>query len=99
MKNFWYKRSKPEVDLSIRNGDYTGGYKFLPWMWHVRKVVVMGFCLNLFIGCRLTSIAFSQSEESTAAMIGAILFGVLIPVFMIGESIYSYKKLKKGISS
>ena len=87
---FFTKRTDLQVQQSVDNKDYTGGYKFLPWLVYMRTKFLIGAgSIDLLI-----LIASFISMEPIA--IGIICGLNVIYSFLLKNE---YNKLKKGIST
>ena len=91
------KRTKEEVQASVKAKDYTGGYKFLPWTWHMRKRYLLGLLANKVGGVSLFFV-YAESKE-TITLIGAIFFSTIVPTIISYMLRRDYTMLKKGQSS
>ena len=97
MKNIWQdQRSNFEIDEAVSNGDLTGGYNFLPWVWYMRRFFIAAIIIDLLIGCKLVQ-TYNEYQELVTA-IAAAFFGLTIPVIIITLLIREYNRKKKGIS-
>lgn len=93
----WKKRTKQQIDQSVDKKDLTGGYEFLPWVWHMRKLLVLAFCMNVFFGYKAFE-AWPQYGYETPTLIAAIFFGIGVPALILGLLIREFREKKKGIS-
>jgi len=90
------KRTNAEIDESVRQGDYTGGYEWWPWLLYMRKMYVVGFLGNLAGGIAGFTI-FLQESDYVGLGVG-IFFG-LFAAPLIGFLIRrDFNESKKGIS-
>lgn len=99
--NPWRKRSAQEIKESVKANDYTGGYKFWPWLWYMRKMYVLGFLLNLTLGWEGGISSFDPAAENDAWIGYTVIgfFGVFAPT-LIGYMLRKdYNNLKVGKSS
>jgi hypothetical protein len=97
MKNIWQKqKSKSEIDEAVSNRDLTGGYNFLPWLWYMRKFLVIVIMLDLFIGYKLFK-TYNEYQETITGL-SAIFFGLIGPAAIMTLLVREYKNKKKGIS-
>lgn len=92
----WKKRTPIEIDESVSKGDYTGGYAFLPWLWHMRKAVVFVTLFNLFAGVSLLS-SWHHDRELTSLVV-ALFFGVVVTMVVQLAARIEWSRLKKGIA-
>jgi hypothetical protein len=93
----WTKRTKQQIDQAVDNKDYTGGYEFFPWIWHMRKFLVVAFFLNIFLGFKCFQ-AYPEYGYETPTLIAAIFFGIGVPAIIAGLLIREFREKKKGIS-
>jgi len=95
------KRTKEEIDEAVKNGDYTGGYSWWPWLWYMRKMYVVGFLGNLAGGIAGFVTYFQDGGFVSGDPVGlgvGIFFGVLAAP-LIGFLIRrDFKESKKGIT-
>lgn len=91
----WKKRSEFEIELSVSQKDYTGGYEFYPWLWHMRKMYLLGFFGNMSIG--IGSLVSSWPDPIGIGL--GIFFGVFAPCLIGFLLRRDYKRLKVGQSS
>lgn len=94
----WRKRTKDEIDEAVSKGDFTGGYDWWPWFWHMRKWYLLGFAMNFLFGwIGGVSTAISEPSDPISYLFIAA-FGVVIPI-LIGSFLRKDFKLgKRGIS-
>lgn len=85
-KQYFRKRTKEEEDAAIKNGDKTGGYKFLPWIVWKRPFYILYFSVAIFIVTRTLP---DIGERSTQIFL--IGFGVVI-ILVVLLLIRSYFK-------
>jgi len=86
--NKW-KRTDAQVAESIKNKDYTGGYKFIPWLMYMRTFFTCtAVPLALFV---LGATFYFHSIPSTIIVSSIITCWVYL---LRGE----YKNAKKGIA-
>lgn len=83
------KRTKPEIYISEKAGDYTGGYNFLAWLIWART-----FFFIVFPGALAFAISFIYSYFPIMATISFALAAFY--VFILARE---YSKLKKGINT
>jgi hypothetical protein len=98
----WKKRTQEEIDYSVdKLKDYTGGYEFFPWLWHMRKMYLVGLLGNLILGWYGGISSMDPNNENPQWMGYCIIgfFGVFAPI-LIGYMLRrDYKMSKKGQSS
>lgn len=82
-------RSKEEIELSVKNGDFTGGYEFLPWLLRMRPF----FSIFVIIIIALMLIYAIIEKEY---LIGLIPFGLFIIILALMKREYNLDK--KGIA-
>jgi hypothetical protein len=92
----WKKRTASEIDEAVTNGDYTGGYDFLPWVWYMRKFLLFTFFLNMFMGYKAYEGYLEVNE--TIGLVAAIFFGIGVPGLIGGLLFREHREKKKGIS-
>lgn len=92
------KRTYIEVQEATRNGDYTGGYNFFPWLIHMRKFMVFAFFLNIFFGYKALEGYFDNGLEIVTLLV-SLFFGVAVPSLIAVLLLREYKEKKQGISS
>jgi len=96
----WKKKTQQECDEAESRKDYTCGYEFLPWLWWMRRMYLLGFFGNLALGWFGGITSFNPNNENPDWMGYSIIgfFGVSVPV-LIGYLLRrDYKNLQKGIS-
>lgn len=87
------KRTPAEIEASVKNNDYTGGYEFMPWLVYMRPMALVGLFLNILIGiCGF--VGGVKSDWLTWAL-GAG-FGLVIPSIIIFMLTRDYKTSKNG---
>ncbi len=89
------KRTKEEVEASVINKDYTGGYDYLPWLIYMRPLYVFGAAANLAAGIHLFNIGVT--EPNTVGIVAGLFFitaSIAIKLLLIRD----FKLSKKGIS-
>jgi len=96
MKFLQKKKTKQEIDEASLNGDLTGGYNFISWVWYMRKFFVAAIIIDLFMGYKLYK-TYNEYQE-TVTGIAAAFFGLIIPIVIITLLVREYKNKKKGIS-
>ena len=92
----WRKRSNKQIDDSVSEGDFTGGYEFFPWLWYMRKFYVLAFFLNIFMGYQAAKGYFEY--EDVVALIAGAFFGLVVPSIIGYLLVRDYKEKKRGIS-
>ncbi len=95
-KFFEKQRSKFEIDEAVSNGDFTGGYNFLSWVWYMRRFFIAAIIIDLLIGCKLVQ-TYNEYQEIITG-IAAAFFGLAIPTIITTLLVREYKRKKKGIS-
>lgn len=92
----WSKRTPQQIDDAVESGDYTGGYEFLPWMWYMRRrlviIILFDFVVEFF--CWKD---YRVSGDVSLLLFG-IFFGWVVPGIILGLSWREFTKKKKGIS-
>lgn len=97
MKSNWQpQKSKFEIDEAASNGDFTGGYNFLPWVWYMRRFFIAAIIIDLLIGCKLVQ-TYNEYQELVTG-IAAAFFGLTIPIIIITLLVREFNRKKKGIS-
>ena len=87
--NKW-KRTDAQVAESVKNKDFTGGYKFIPWLIYMRTFFTCtAMPLALFI---LGSTIYFESKPATTL----VTIIILCWSYLISKE---YRELKNGISS
>jgi len=92
----WRKRTEKEIEESIKKKDYTGGYEFLPWLWYMRRMYVVGFFGNLAAGI-YGFVSFFQEGDWVSLGVG-IFFGLFAAPLIAYMLIKDYNESKKGNS-
>ena len=92
----WKKRSPKEIDAAVSNGDYTGGYRFLPWILHMRRWTLFALAFDLFAGISLLSGQWREPDFESIAC--GLLFGVAIPIGLCLLLVREYREKKQGIA-
>ena len=87
---FFTKRTDLQVQQSKDNKDYTGGYKFLPWLVYMRTKFLIG-AGTISLGILIASIVLAEPIA-----IGVISGLIVLYSFLLKNE---YNKLKKGIST
>ena len=97
---YWSKRTEQEIEESVKNKDYTGGYKFWPWLLWMRKMYVLGFLLNLTFGWIGGLTSFNPENENPAWIGYAVIgfFGIFAPTLIGFLLRRDYKEGQKGIT-
>lgn len=95
-KTDWKKKTRKEIDSFVTKGDYTGGYKFLPWLVYMRPFLILAIFLNASLGLHTLS-QYSEIGETSVLFLGS-LFSVVIPSIIVFLLIREYKEKKKGKS-
>lgn len=97
---YWSKRTKEQIKTSVNQRDFTGGYKFWPWLWYMRKGYLLGFFGNLLIGWFGGLAALNpENDNPTWLGIGVIgFFGVFAPTLIGFLLRRDYKEGQKGIT-
>lgn len=97
--NYWKKRTRKQIEGSIDKKDYTGGYKFWPWLIYMRSFYVVGILGNIFLGWYGGLSVFNEYSDNPGwigyAMIAS--FGVCIPVLLSLLLRREYFESKRGI--
>ena len=96
-KFFQTQKSKFEIDEAISNGDYTGGYNFISWVYHMRKFFIVALVFDLFAGYKLAQ-AYPEYGYELPTLLAALFFGLMVPVIIVVLLLHEFKNLKKGIS-
>ena len=97
IEKYWQKKRTPaEIEESITNQDFTGGYKFLPWLWHFRKFMLGAILLNVFIVSQ--AIRAYRIEGESEIIIVSIVFGLCIPVVIMFLLMREFHNKKQGKS-
>lgn len=91
----WKKRSNEEIEKSIKSGDLTGGYDFLPWVVYMRLYFVIAIILNIFIGYKLLQ---NINDSSLVSIIFGIFLGIGVPFLIMVLLTKEFKRKKKGLS-
>lgn len=95
---YWTKRTNEEIQESVRNGDYTGGYKFWPWLLWMRKGHTSALLLNLIFGwCGGISVLKDDPTDFTGYGV-LIFFGIFVPILAAFLIRRDYKESQKGIT-
>ena len=76
--------------------DYTNGMKFFPWLWKYRKMLILGFALNVFFGYKAYEGYFENGEE-TVTLLASIFFGICVPTLIAVLTVRDWRGLKRGI--
>lgn len=92
------KRTRLEIDLSTRSGDYTGGYDFIPWLLHMRRVPTFAMFFNMFLGV-LALKAYPENGHEIVTLIVGLIWSIGIPALIFFLLRKEFKEKKKGISS
>lgn len=95
MANDWKKRSTEEINKSVENGDFTGGYKFFPWLFRMQIGYFIGIMMNLIVG---VAGIVTTYPNMIGLIAGSFFAGVAAPLFSF-LTYKTYKKRKVGISS
>lgn len=98
---YWSKRTEEEIEASVRKKDYTGGYKFWPWLLWMRKMYVLGFLLNLVLGWAGGLSGIIKGNSNGPAWINyavIVFFGIFAPTLIGFLLRRDYKEGQKGIS-
>ena len=82
------KRSEEEVNLSVKNKDYTGGYDFINWLLFMRR-----YYLLYTLGAGI--IMYMALREESYGFVGFFL--VIYSIFAFC-AVRDYKRSKKGLS-
>lgn len=93
----WRKKTDVEIDHAVAQGDSTGGYDFLPWVWHMRKFMFFAFLLNIFMGYKAYE-GYLEYGKETVTLVASIFFGIVVPVVIGGMLFREHREKKKGIS-
>ena len=93
--SIWKKRTKSELDSSVNEGDYTGGYKFGPWLLWMRFSYIIGLLANIFASVSGWKIYIQESDN--IGLVVGIFFG-LSSALIIYKLRKDYINSKKGIS-
>jgi hypothetical protein len=90
LKKYFEERTPDQIECSVHFCDYTGGYKFIPWLYHMNKGFVFGagtVALLILVG------AIVEGSLGAALVVVGLLS---IYSFLLKRS---YNKLKKGDAS
>lgn len=95
----WKKKTEAEIDSAVAKKDYTGGYEWGPWLWHLRKMYVVGLLGNLFLGWFGGICTMDPSNDNPIWMGYAVIgfFGIFAPTLIGFLLRRDYKEGKKGI--
>lgn len=96
----WKKKTPAEIADADKRKDYTNGYEFFPWLWHMRKMYLLGFFGNLILGWSGGIASMTPEADNELWISYAIIgfFGVFAPT-LIGLLLRrDFKESKKGIS-
>lgn len=95
---YWSKRTEQEVQESVTNKDYTGGYKFWPWLLWMRKAPTIALLMNLIFGWS-GGLSVLRSDPSDWTGYGVIIFfGIFVPILVAFLIRRDYKESQKGIT-
>ena len=98
-KMVFKKRTLNQQAESVNNGDYTGGYDYIPWIWFEKEgrtkaiLATILFGVGVVLECSLAS-SFSPTAQIIAG-IGAMCGGIFLHLWTYRQ----FKQMKKGISS
>lgn len=90
------KRTKSEIDKSVKNKDYTGGYNWYSWLIYMRFWYLIGLIANLFIGWVGGFSAISSNPELFVGYLMLLIFGLVTPIIIVYFLRSDYKSLKNG---
>ena len=93
-KGDWKKRTPAQIAQSVKDKDYTGGYKFFPWLIYMQKGYLLGFLGNFGLGLAAMIATWGES----VMFIGAGFAFIAAPLIAF-MTIRTYRQMKKGISS
>lgn len=91
-------RTKQQIDDAVKNGDYTGGYSWWPWLFFMRSIMLLSITGSLVMGSYLI-IDCQNGYQGPGVSIGCGSFFVLVFVLAMYKLRIEYGQLKKGQSS
>lgn len=89
------KRSSKQINTSVSDGDFTGGYEFLPWVWYMRKGLFFSILLNVFIGYQC--LKYYLEHKELAGLLSGGFFVLIIPTIISYLLFREHKEKKRGI--
>lgn len=91
-------RTQQQIDDAVKNGDYTGGYSWWPWLFFMRTTMLISILGSLTGGAYIITKCQDGNAGPTISIVVGSFF-ILIFVGAIYKLRSEYNNLKKGISS
>lgn len=91
------KRTKEQLDKAVKQGDFTGGYQFLPWLIWVETIKLLASILLPIAGTCL--FVFQKESYDLRFQIIAGFCLIIAGIFVFLATKRQYKQQKNGQSS